>query len=434
MRRWSDIADDFLLLAGLVVLFLVPHRISSDGAVRFEALSQLLTSWSMPDSRYSMIGPLMASPLWWLGMWLGTPEQTCKFFNWLVLVVFIAAFDCLLHESVERSLRRKIQLLLLIGSMFAAAQKDFFGDMVATTGISLGIMALLQGRWWGGFVMALGAANVPATIPAAALAVLWITGRKRQLRFLTVGVLILTLVLLENAIRHGGPLNFGYEGDHGVPTMLPFSGQPGFSYPFGFGVLSILLSFGKGLLFFAPGLLLPIHRFREPQVQAVQPLHAVSLLFTVGLVLTYARWWAWYGGLCWGPRFFLAASVPASIALAVWLQYRRSAIHDVVALLGLALSCWVGFSGAICDQCDLARLGLADNFAHEHLMWYVPEFSVLWRPLVAPNTWKLRPGIATIYWLAVFAWLSWPVAARLLNSIRRTWRLRSRVVAQPWTW
>ena len=47
---------------------------------------------------------------------------------------------------------------------------------------------------------------------------------------------------------------------HGIKTIMPYSGRPGFSYPFLFGLLSILFSFGNGLLFFTPGLLLPIRK------------------------------------------------------------------------------------------------------------------------------------------------------------------------------
>jgi hypothetical protein len=35
---------------------------------------------------------------------------------------------------------------------------------------------------------------------------------------------------------------------------MPYTGRPGFSYPFLFGVLGILFSFGRGLAFFAPAL------------------------------------------------------------------------------------------------------------------------------------------------------------------------------------
>ena len=63
-----------------------------------------------------------------------------------------------------------------------------------------------------------------------------------------------SLVLLENAVQHGNPLEGGYANDAGRRTALPYSGLPGFSYPLFFGVLSVLFSFGRGLVFFAPGL------------------------------------------------------------------------------------------------------------------------------------------------------------------------------------
>ena len=41
---------------------------------------------------------------------------------------------------------------------------------------------------------------------------------------------------------------------------MPYSGRQGFSYPFFLGLISILFSFGKGLIWFSPGLLLPVRR------------------------------------------------------------------------------------------------------------------------------------------------------------------------------
>ena len=62
-----------------------------------------------------------------------------------------------------------------------------------------------------------------------------------------------TSILLEAWIRRGSPFATGYENERGLRTLLPYSGLPGFTYPFVLGVLSSLFSFGKGLLFFAPG-------------------------------------------------------------------------------------------------------------------------------------------------------------------------------------
>ena len=103
---------------------------------------------------------------------------------------------------------------------------------------------------------------------------------------------------------------------------MPYSGKPGFSYPFLLGVASILFSFGRGLVFFAPGLLLWFGA-RTRQLAPGRRVVILLLLFVAGLVLVYAKWWAWYGGLTWGPRYFIVAAVPASLFLAIRL--RRSA-------------------------------------------------------------------------------------------------------------
>lgn len=173
-------------------------------------------------------------------------------------------------------------------------------------------------------------------------------------------------------------------------TILPYSGQPEFSYPFFFGVLSILLSFGKGLLFYSPGLLLSLPRTGSAVSQRLKASHTLWLWFLAGLVVVYAKWWAWFGGWVWGPRFFLLASVPASLAIAVRLQrIRESRLPSLVALLAvLTLSVWVGINGAVYDQQDL---GVCRSETNEFLCWYVPEFSALWHPFVA-GVWPEREG------------------------------------------
>src|SRR5262249_55819704 len=143
-------------------------------------------------------------------------------------------------------------------------------------------------------------------------------------------------------IRRGNPLASNYED--------------GFSEPFLIGLLSILFSFGKGLLFFAPGLLLPLRGALAGLAEGTRRLlattHLLWVAFLGGLVLVYARWWAWYGGWFWGPRFFLIASLPACLALALRLRpARRPALLGDLATLGvLALSVWVGIDGAVYDQ------------------------------------------------------------------------------------
>src|SRR5262249_54129415 len=147
------------------------------------------------------------------------------------------------------------------------------------------------------------------------------------------------------------------------------------------GVLSILFSFGKGLVFYAPGLVFWIRK-RTPHVNDVAfRTYVLWMGFLVGLILVYAKWWAWYGGWFWGPRFFLFASLPASLAIAVALAGRRDAsLGRLMALfVVLSLSVWVAIEGASFEPTAPA-VCFDRNF--EPLCWYVPEFSPLWRPFV----------------------------------------------------
>ena len=95
---------------------------------------------------------------------------------------------------------------------------------------------------------------MPATAVGLALAAGVLCGHRRRLRYLALPALAGGLILLEHLLRRGEPFAGGYTSEAGHPTVLPYSGLPGFSYPLFFGLLSVLFSFGKGLVFFAPSL------------------------------------------------------------------------------------------------------------------------------------------------------------------------------------
>jgi hypothetical protein len=259
--------------------------------------------------------------------------------------------------------------------------------------------------------------NTPATMLGLVFICLAITWKERRLRYLGPMFIAAALFLAESALRRGFPLRTGYEDNRGFATILPYSGLPGFSFPFLFGILAIMLSFGKGLLFFAPGLLFP------PTIESVdRPTRTTWLLWIAylsGLILVYARWWSWYGGWFWGPRFFLAASVPASFALAVRLGRSNEVglLTNLLTLAGLALSFWVGFNGLVFGQTGL-EICHENNYALEHLAWYTPEFSALWRPFVARPALSddrlLQAGLAGCFLLYLVCFLV--MAAPLLAS------------------
>ena len=169
------------------------------------------------------------------------------------------------------------------------------------------------------------------------------------------------------------------------------------------------------MIFFAPGLLLPVwRRWHSADQKRLRGCYTLWLWFIVGLVLIYAQWWSWYGGWTFGPRFFLFASIPASLALAVFAtQPSDRLIVNAIVLPALALSVWVGICGAVFDSKTLEIAGSQYGYAHEHLTWYVPEFSVLWRPFVVHEALNWRDWIVISYAGIVFAYLAAPLAAAM---------------------
>ena len=378
-RGWV-LATLALTGTALVLLFaVVPHGIYGDGYIRFVKLDSLLRHGQLSPARYSYIGPLFASPLWVFGdarLWW------CARFNVLVLGAGAAATWWAMRPAMAAG-ERATSVLILVGTgMMPNATLDFYGELFSAVAVGTGLLIVtLRRSWLGWGPVVLGVANMPGSIGGLVLVAIWRFWSSRRFDGFTAIALTTALILAENTIVRGAPLDGGYFRDRGVTTVMPFSGLPGFSYPFILGLFSLLFSFGKGLLFFAPGLLLVLRaRRNRPQLA---PFFDLSVAFVIGLLLVYSSWWAWYGGWKWGPRFLLFASCPSSLALAV-------ALHTFVnwgsRIAVVAIACWtvwVGVSGAVFDLSGLDAC-IENGYALEHLCWYVPDFSPLLRPFVLP--------------------------------------------------
>ena len=411
------IVDMVLIVTGLAfIFFLVPHAILTiDGVDRYRAVILFLTERGFSPTPYSIVGPLFSIPLSLVSHWGLSFEWWCARYNAVVFALGVLSFYFLLRPHLEPAIVRRFLLILVAGSMFANHTRHYHGEVFTAILVGAGFMLVfLRNSAWGWPLTVLAAANTPASILGYGFVVLQRIWDRKRLRYLLALIAAAALVLLENWLKRGHPLRSGYEGNHGARTLLPYSGLPDFSYPFVFGILSQLFSFGKGLVFFAPGILLAFSLGRHLKKPELLKCHHALLWFLAGLILVYAKWWAWYGGFSWGPRFLLVASIPASLALAVIMSRAESLGERSIALGLLTLSIWVGISGAVFD---LDRLGICDqdNYAHECFMWYVPEFSVLWRPFVDRRL--LQPGDMALltYGCAVLVYLGAP----LLGSIGR---------------
>jgi hypothetical protein len=416
-----------LIWLGALAVALAPHGMSGDGLVRYETLQALAEGGHLTASRYSIVQSVLALPLYELGKAFGSPSDWVSMFNRIVFLLGLAALYRALAGALDARERRAMILLLLSASMFPHHIAHFYGEVFTAVAVFLGIVASENRRpWLGGSLLALGTMNTPTALGSLMLLAADRAWRARKwLREFWPVALAAVAIAAENWARRGSPLAFGYEDSRGFATELPYSGQPGFSYPFFLGALSILFSFGKGLLFFVPALALAFLWQRRPEWEARGRLLRQSLLFTGGLLLVYARWWAWYGGWFWGPRFFLFACFPAALLLASFIcRPPRQPLAIAFTLAVLIASLWVGLDGAVFGQ-DQMDICTRSAYRLEALCWYVPEFSALFRPFVAPSPWGLRGALLLAYTAAVAATLAKPLLAGLVATLRGNARASS---------
>jgi hypothetical protein len=421
-----------LIAAGLLVLLLVlPHALNGDDNIRFRDIEQLIHHGHLTSSKFSLVGPLCSAPFLLLGEVVGSPAWWAARFNVFLVASGLAAAFALTRGRVVPGLFRTFALVLLFASFLTDRLRDYGTEVFTGTLLVLGTMAVIDGRYrragWTAIVV--GVVNMPAALPGLVLVVVARALRTRRFRPLLAPLAAAILILLEAWLRRGSPFTTGYEDDHGIKTLMPYSGRPGFSYPFVLGLLSILFSFGRGLIFFVPGLLLWFGE-RTRRLVPNRELVTYLLLFVAALVLVYAKWWAWYGGGSWGPRFFVLAAVPASLFIAVRLRTGEASVWGAVATLAvLALSSWVSVTGAL-ENSWHAGFCSSNGFQIEYVCWYVPDFSSLWWPVTHHPPLTAANVCLTAYCFGVFAYLAapllrelWRALVQVPSTLAHGWRL-----------
>ncbi|MEO7021731.1 MAG: hypothetical protein ABI234_16375 [Ktedonobacteraceae bacterium] len=421
--RVQAVVETCMIIGGLLVIFLfLPRQTGGDGWIRYQNLIDVVRR-TIPHARYSMVGPFFAAPLLIIGKKLGDPDDWVTAYNLILFSFSLLVMYLVLKNRIDRGLLRKFFLVLIVASMFGAHLAFFYGEVFTALCVGFGIMAVILTRFVpvGWLAIILGVVNTPATALGLILMIAKHAFNKKRLRYLLVILATGALVATEAWVRWGSPLSSGYTNDHGFKTFMPYSGLSGFSYPLFFGVLALLFSFGKGLLFFAPGLLLPVRKtLQKLRYQDLFQVHILWICFLAGEILVYGHWWAWYGGLFWGPRFLLIASLPASLALAIRLRYSKDA-SLLVNILTLAIFCfslWVGINGTVYQWTTVANpICTANNFNLEMICYYTPEFSVLWLPFVSHIDITLGQVIFLLYSLLAGAYLTWPLLVQITQQM-----------------
>ncbi len=118
-------------------------------------------------------------------------------------------------------------------------------------------------------------------------------------RFSLIPVAVITFHLAWNWLRFGDMWDMGYPAVAEAGRRLN-----DFDTPLLIGLYGLLLTPGKGLLFFAPGLFLSLLGLRAAHRASPSAVVAGVVFFLASLFL-YARYSAWEGGYCVGPRYLL---------------------------------------------------------------------------------------------------------------------------------
>jgi hypothetical protein len=311
----------------------------------------------------------------------------------------------LLRGVVEPPIVRRFLLLLVAGSMFANHAQAYYAEVFTAACVATGTLAVCTKKcsWLGWVAIVLGSANTPGVGVGAGLLCLFFTLDARRLRYLLPVLAVGAIIAFETLVRRQGKT--GYEDVHQNKTLMHY-----------FGLLGLVFSFGKGILFYAPGVFTPVTDLLEGGGPVVKAYRA-WLCFLVGIMLVYAKFCGWYGGVFWGPRYILFASVPASFALAVNMIRARSLVRTSFTLAALTLSIWIGAEGVVFGQRDLNQCW-DNNYALEHLCWYVPEFSAWLRPFVAHKVMGTIDWVFLAMYAAIYVYLAVPLVSRIARAAR----------------
>ncbi len=238
-------------------------------------------------------------------------------------------------------------VLVGVASPYWPYAKTDFSEPLSTLSITGAVLFLLRARtrpalrnyvYAGAFLALAMLTKLTAAfaLPALALYALYVavaTGQRQGplvlRRLLAWGIPVavgLGLDALYNLARYGRLADTGYHADD-----LPFHA------PLGIGLQGLLLSSGKGLLWYCPLLLLAVVLW--PRFLARRRAEALLALGIVApSLVVYGTYPVWWGGICWGPRYLVPLLPLLLMPLAFLLPLvpqvglRRRAILTVITL------------------------------------------------------------------------------------------------------
>ena len=333
-------------------------------------------------SIYPVLSSVLAAPVFALASFVFDLDETgSAMAGKLAASLLSAAAAAVLFLAVRARRRAEVEglwaaVLFALGTTVWSTSQALWQHPAAVLFLSLALLCVVRAEddtvWAGraGLPLALMVAArhsdvVLAGVLSIAIAVRW---PRRIPLFAVCAAPVAAAVLAYNAWAFGAPLAHGFSGS-----------TSRFSETWGVGQAGLLVSPGRGLLWYTPvaaiAILGLVRSFRFGERWLASALGSAALAHLVFM----GKWGEWHGGESWGPRM-LTDALPL---LFLFLPEGMEALPRLTALLG-ALSIAVQALGAF-----------AYDYRWERLYQRADEdkTAALWDPARAPILFYVRQGV-----------------------------------------
>jgi hypothetical protein len=304
-------------------------------------------AWGTDGRYYAQYGvgqSLLAAPLYLLGRgfhrltgWGAegfVTRAAVTLLNPLALALTGGAVFCLARWlGYGRGAAVGVALVVTLATPLWVYSKAFFGEPLVALALVVAVLAALRGdggamSGWVACGTVLGAAVLVKPVvlvvvaPFFIFAVLRKKGRWRALALMAGPLAVALLgVGAYNAVRFGSPLDTGYR-------------TAAWDVPFWAGLAGLILSPGKGLLWYCPPVALGVAGFvplARRRLRAATLMGGVAVLY----LLVHSIYNHWHGGGAWGPRLILPIVPLLILPAAAWFQHppRRAWAQLALAVL-----------------------------------------------------------------------------------------------------
>lgn len=261
----------------------------------------------------------------------------------LVAAAAVALLAVLRRVGLPAAVATTAALAATILSPMLHYSTEFFTEPAVALVSLLSVLMLMRLRdgdqpsaWWLGAALAaallLRTDSMAVLIAPALVALVWFRPGSWLPVLARVGLPLAAAgasLAVYNAYRYGSPTSFGYDNE-------------GFTTPVLQGLHGLLLSPGKGVIWFFPLILAALVGL-VPLMRRDRALGALIVALVSIRLIFFATWSSWEGGISWGPRFIVPAIVLLGVPLGSALESvtratgrgrRRAAMGGLALLAG----------------------------------------------------------------------------------------------------